>query len=122
MVESLDRRAVEGGLERAGIPAQDPEADRRMSHLARGWYWGSQSFAERLLSAGEAVLGKQRHRSGRTGGESRGPDEARALGLLREGLAADGLEPEQPAVLKGSDARKVAIASVLWENTTMSLG
>ncbi|MBA2271842.1 MAG: hypothetical protein H0W20_14795, partial [Chthoniobacterales bacterium] len=41
--------------------------------------------------------------------------------LLSEGLAAAGLDAAAVKQLKGSDARKVAIASVIWQNTTVSM-
>ena len=122
MVESLDRRAIEEGLERAGIPLGAPEVDRPRSHLRRGWYWGSQQFAQRVLELADAALRKQRHPSGRTGGESKAHGEAEAGRLLREGLRAAGLKlPDLPR-LKGSDARKVAIARVIWQNTSVQMG
>ena len=73
-VERLDRRAAAEEMEKAGIPPLDPELDARMSHLRRGWYWGSQQFAEEVLglegwrcrSRGIAVIGQQR-KSRRTG-------------------------------------------------------
>jgi len=37
------------GLEKAGIPPVTAEMDRRRSSLERGWYWGSQKFAEPVL-------------------------------------------------------------------------
>ena len=44
-----------------------------------------------------------------------------ACGLLSEGLAAARLAQEEIPALPGSDKRKVAIAAVIWENTTMNL-
>lgn len=121
MVESLDRCALEEGLERAGIPPSECEVDRRRSNLRRGWYWGSQKFAERVLKLSEAVLSKRRHPSGRGGGESKAHGEAQARRMLQEGLRAAGLKLEELSRLKGSDARKVAIAGVIWENTTVKM-
>lgn len=48
MVERLDRRALEEG-KRSGLVPLPAEVDRRMSHLRRGWYWGRQEFAQRML-------------------------------------------------------------------------
>lgn len=122
MVESLDRRAIEEGLERAGIPVCAPEVDRRCSHLRRGWYWGSQEFAQRVLELAGAALRRQRHPSGRAGGESKAHGEAEAGRLLREGLRAARLKSPDLPRLKGSDARKVAIARVIWQNTSVQMG
>ena len=97
------------------------EADARASHLRRGWYWGSQEFAERMLKLGEAVLKKTRHRTFRASQESRAHGEQEARRLIIEGLAAAGLTEEELAHLPGSEARKVAIARLVWEQTTMDL-
>lgn len=121
MIESLNRRAIEEGLERAGIPVAGPEVDRRLSDLRRGWYWGSQAFAERVLKGAEAVLRKRRHPSGRAGGESKAQGEAEARRLLAAGLRAAGLTAAELRRLKGSDPRKVALARVIWENTTVKM-
>jgi hypothetical protein len=42
------------------VPVLDAGVDARCSHLRRGWYWGSQEFAQRVLQLGEAVLKKKR--------------------------------------------------------------
>ena len=47
MVEELDRRALSEGRQSGLVPLPE-EVDARMSHLRRGWYWGSQEFAEKL--------------------------------------------------------------------------
>ena len=41
--------------------------------------------------------------------------------LLREGLMAAGLEAKELSALMGSDARKVAIAHVIWSQTTVGM-
>jgi ABC-type cobalamin/Fe3+-siderophores transport system ATPase subunit len=87
-----------------------------------GWYWGSQAFAERMLQIGEAVLKKSRHPSYRGSPESRAHGEREALRLLKEGLKAAGLHSGDLEKLKGSDARKVAIARIIRQQTTVSLG
>ena len=117
----LDRRAVEEGLEQAGVPVAEEDVDARCSHLRRGWYWGSQGFAERVLKLGEPVLKRVRHRSGRTGGESRAHGKQEAERLLKAGLEAAGLTPEEVKRLPGSERRKVAIARVIWQQTTVNL-
>ena len=116
-VQRLDRRAREGAAEHCGVPAPAPEADGRRSPLRRGWYWGSQGFAERLL----AVLKKQRNRGYRASLESRAHGEREARRLIQEGLEAAGIDGRDLAKLKGSDARKVAIASVIRRWTTVGM-
>ena len=41
--------------------------------------------------------------------------------MIQEGLRAAGLKVEELSRLKGSDPRKVAIARVIWENTTVQM-
>lgn len=120
-VERLDRRAMEEKAECAGVPAREAEADGRSSHLRRGWYWGSQAFVEKVLKLGESVLAKPRHRSYRGSPEKRAHGEKEAQRLLKEGLATAGLTPAMLRKLPGSDARKTAIARLIWENTTMGM-
>ena len=109
-VERLDRRALEEGRARAGLPVPDADADQRCSHLRRGWYWGTQAFAERVLKLGEATLKRVRHRSYKASQERRAHGEKEAERLLRQGLAVADLEAQKLAELAGSEARKVAIA------------
>jgi putative transposase len=120
-VERLDRQARREVAARCGVPMPGPEADRRESHLRRGWYWGSQAFAERLLKKGADILKKKRNRVYRFSLESRAHSEQEALRLLAEGLQAAGLRPGELKRLKGSDARKVAIARVIRRQTTVNL-
>lgn len=120
-VERLDRRAKSEQSEKCGVPEQAEEADGRCSNLRRGWYWGSQAFAERLLKLGEAVLKRKRHRSYRGTQESRAHAESDARHLMREGMAAAGLNTKMMQELPGSDVRKVAIASLIWERTIVSM-
>lgn len=120
-VERLNRRAMDEGLKRAGVIEPEGEADRRCSHLERGWYWGSQAFAERLLRLGEVALKRPRYRSAQADGARKAHDEKEALRLLEEGLKAVGLDLQTAQSLKGSDRRKVAIAKVIWQNTTVSM-
>jgi len=119
-VERLDRRMVE---EEAGSCGQVPlpaEVDARCSHLRRGWYWGSQAFAEKVLKLGQATLGRERDRGSRASLEKKAHDDLRAEELLREGLWAAQLGAEEMGRLPGSDGRKVAIAQVIWQSTAVS--
>ena len=119
-VERLDRRAVEEEVARCGVPAMAEEVDARCSHLRRGWYWGTQAFAEGLMKRlGKAVAGLK-GRTYRSAPEQRSHDQSEAERILREGITAAGLEQERLQPLPGSDARKVALAALLWGRTTMS--
>ncbi len=120
--ERLDRRAVQEGRKGAGLPPLEEEVDLRMSHLRRGWYWGCQAFAERILALGEAAVRRPQGRAYRSAGARRTFDQAQAERWLGEGLKSAGLRKDQLATLKGSDPRKVALARCLWENTSVSQG
>jgi hypothetical protein len=120
-VERLDRRAVEEVAEKCGVP--EVAGDRRGSHLRRGWYWGSQEFAERMLQLADRVLGKKpANRTYRSGAVAKAHGLKSAANLVREGLALAGLREGELDRLPGSDPRKVAIARAVWEETTVSLG
>jgi hypothetical protein len=84
-VERLDRRCAEEGAARAGIPVSDEEVDARCSHLRRGWSWGTQRFAEKMLALAEAGLGRTKGRAYRSGGVRRSHDAQRVQSLLRDG-------------------------------------
>lgn len=118
-VERLDRRAVEEEAAQCGTVPLPEEMDARSSHLRRGWYWGSQEFAERALKLAEAALGRKRSRSYGGSLEGKAHDEKRAEELLRQGLEAAGLEEEEAVRLPGSDACVVAIAEAIWSTTTV---
>jgi len=120
-LERLERRALEEGRERCGLPFAPADADARLSTLQRGWYWGSRAFAERLLEIGKAAIVKTRHRDYQASQESRAHGEAVALKLLQEGLAAVGLEASELPELPGNEKRKVAIAAAIRQKTTVSM-
>ena len=119
-VERLDRRAVVEDAARSGVPENSPEVDERRSNLRRGWYWGSQKFAERLLRMVETVKGKGKSRAYRKTTEKRAHGEIQAEKWLAEGLEAAGLGVGDLANLPGSDGRKAALAELLWSRTTVS--
>jgi REP element-mobilizing transposase RayT len=119
-VGRLDRRAMEEEAKRCGVPALGAEFDARCSHLRKGWYWGTQAFAERLLRGlGKKVAGFK-GRTYRSAPEKRSHDQAEAQRCLAKGLTAAGLDRADLKRLPGSDARKVALASLLWGMTTVS--
>ena len=103
-VERLDERARAEAREKCGLPDAGLERDARQSNLRRGWYWGSEAFAERMLEWGAKALRQPRHRSAKASLEKRAHGEMEARRYwLREGLAAAGLSgcgtgPSCPAV------------------------
>ncbi len=120
-MQRLDDRARAEARDCCGVPAPGPEPDGRRSDLRRGWYWGSQAFAERMLKVGAAVLKKPRHRSDRASPERRAHGEQEARRLLAEGTAVAGLSEAALKKLPGSDPRKVAIARLIWEQTAVGM-
>ncbi len=120
MVERLERRALEEGNAHAGVVPMSAEADARSSHLRRGWYWGSQSFAAKMLKLAEKTLGRTKSRAFRGVALRRAHGLERAEQWLRGGLAAAGLNEKELAATSGSDPRKVALARLLWRGTTVS--
>jgi putative transposase len=120
LVERLDKRAAEE-RERSGFVAVDADADKRGSHLRRGWYWGKQAFAEKLMKLGEETIGRKRKaRSYDASLERKAHGEQKALELLDEGLRVAGLAKEELAGHRCTEPRKVLLAGLLWKKTTVS--
>jgi putative transposase len=120
-VQRLDERARFEAVEECGVPPRDPGSDGRRSHLRDGWYWGSQAFAERTLKLAEGALKKVKFRKTKTDRERRAHGEQEAQRLVKEGMAAAGLREADLEAHPGSELRKVAIAKVVWEQTTVGL-
>jgi hypothetical protein len=118
-VERLDRRAVEEEVDRCGLPVVAQEVDGRLSNLQRGWYWGTQAFAEGLLKIVHTASGRLKSRTYRSAPERRSHDEMQAENWVQEGLLAAGLSATDVTRLPGSDPQKVALARLVWENTTV---
>ncbi len=121
MVERLDRRILEEG-DGCGLVPLPAEVDARMSHLRRGWYWGRQEFGEQMLKISGKLLGESRSRSYRRSGQTLAHGEKQAELWVDEGLRIAGLDTAQLQALMGNDARKVALAKLAWEKTTVSQG
>jgi putative transposase len=119
MVERLDRRALEEG-KRSGLVPLSAEVDRRMSHLRRGWYWGRQEFAQRMLKLGKKIIGKGTSPTYARSPQRLAHDQQQAEQWVRQGLRMAGLRERDLADLKGNDARKVVLARLIWEKTTVS--
>jgi hypothetical protein len=100
---------------RAGVI--EPGEDRRYSHLRHGWYWGSQTFAERMLQLAGKGIETRRNRTYRSAPLFQAHNEKEARRLLEGGLAAAGLSARELDSLPGSAVRKVALANLLLERT-----
>lgn len=121
-VERLDKRAVEESAKSCGVPVLPEEVDARVSHLRRGWYWGTQAIAEKALKVAEKLLHKNKSRGYDSAAQCKAHGEAEAERLLAEGQKAAGMTKAELAKTKGADARKAIIAKRLWDKTTVSQG
>lgn len=122
-VERLDQRATEEARTQCGVAGLPEDRDGRMSHLRRGWYWGSQAFGEKLLAlVAKASLSAPKGRSYRGASAQKAHDEKTAEQIVREGLIEAGLREDELEALPGSDGRKAQIARAVRTQTTVSMG
>lgn len=119
LVEHLDRRGASEG-NRSGMPEKAAGIDRRLSDLKRGWYWGRQEFAEKLIKTAETLTGSRRSRAYQRTPEILSHGEIRAQEILEEGLKRHGLQRAELPGLRASDPRKAAIAREIWNASTVS--
>lgn len=120
LVERLDQRALNEPVKFCGVPLTPADADARDSHLRRGWYWGSQAFAEEVRQLAGKLLHAAKSRGYTTAAVRRAHGEAEAGRLLAGGLKAAGIPQEDLAMTKGADPRKAVIAKLLRKRTTVS--
>jgi len=118
MLKRLDRRALSEDTANCGVPPLPAEADARSSHLRRGWYWGTPAFGAAMRKLAAKPGKKAAPKSGSHQGAAH--SEQQAATWLKQGLQAAGLKPAEVANLKGSDARKLLLADLLWRRTTVS--
>ena len=83
-----------------------------MSHLRRGWYWGSQEFAEKLRGMLGEKMEASRSRAYRRTPQRLSHGLGQAQRWVEQGLKAAGLGRQDFKALPGSDARKVAVGEV----------
>ena len=91
---------------------------RTWRDLRRGWYLGSESFADRLMDWAAGAV-RNRKRSSYSGEGLRGHDETEAANLLQRGLTKLGLTPAQAMALRKADARKQALAWLVKSRTVV---
>ena len=116
-VERLDRRARDES-DSAGVVPVPMSMDARLSHLRRGWYWGSQAFAEKALALGKNLIKTRRNAAYRSGLVYRAHDAVEAERILTQGLNVLQLEVEDLETVSGSDVRKVVLAEFLASHTS----
>jgi len=118
LVEHLDKRAREEGKE-SGMEPLPETFDARMSHLRRGWYWGSQEFAEEMRKISKSLIGKGQSRGYARSQEREAHGWSEAESLIAKGLEAAGLAEGELESMPAGDIRKVAIARIVWKQTTV---
>jgi len=116
-VERLDKRAREE-MESAGVVPAPATMDARLSHLRRGWYWGSQAFAEKALALGKGLIKSRRNAAYRSGLVYRAHDAEEAERILKKGMKLLQLKVADLDKVSGSDASKVALAELLSTKTS----
>lgn len=116
------RRAYVAWLEARAADDKGKITEEAMRALRRGWYLGKESFKDRLLrlldkSPEQAASGRSR-----SGEEIRDHGEKQAARIVREGIKKLGLLAGASALadLPKSDARKILLAGLLREKTSMS--
>ena len=126
-VARLDQRMAEEGKAECGVVAPPEGGDGRMSHLRRGWYWGSPAFGEKVQAMASKANGakrqpKQKGPAPRAAAAQRTHDAPAAEKILRAGLKEEDLTEKELATLPGSDARKVRIARQIRAATMVPMG
>jgi len=116
-VGRLDERAREE-MKSAGVVPVPATMDARLSHLRRGWYWGSQAFAEKALALGKSLIRTRRNAAYRSGLVYRAHDAEEAERILKEGMRLLQLKATDLDKVSGSDASKVALAELLSTKTS----
>jgi len=119
MVAYLDERGRAEGKGSGMVPLPHG-VDGRMSHLRRGWYWGSQEFAQRALDLAEALIGKGKSRAYMRNRERVAHGMQEAQRILEDGIALAGLKEKELGELPANESRKVALARLVWGRTTVS--
>ncbi len=120
-VERLDKRAREEA-EDAGLVTAPQGRDARLSHLRRGWYWGSREFAEQALKRARDLIGTRNNPTYRSGEVRRSHDLDEAERIVRGGLAALGLAGESLEKTPGSTVEKTVLACAVRHRTSVGLG
>ncbi len=93
-----------------------------MQAIRRGWYLGKDSFKDRLLKLVEKSVATAPSGRSRSGGEIRDHGEKEGTRIVKAGLKILGLPAGKTALsaLPKSDERKVALACLLRETTSVS--
>jgi putative transposase len=118
------RRAYVAWLEARAANAEGKIDEKAMQALRSGWYLGEERFKGRLLKLLEKSGSSTDGTRNRTGEALRDHGEKQAEWMVRRALKFWKLPPGADALAKHpkSDGRKVALASLLRERTSVSNG
>jgi putative transposase len=98
-----------------------PENQSLQSTLERGWYWGSELFREQLLDRfGEVIEGKTEETNEGMSQMIRDHSEKRAAEILKVAKKHFGMTDNDLQTTQRGDLRRVAIANLLTQKTTLS--
>ena len=115
------RRSYIAWLEARAANAEGKIDEEAMQAIRRGWYLGKESFKDRLLKLLEKSDRSRGGTRNRTGEALRDHGEKEAERIVRRAVTACGLPRgvKGLATLSKSDRRKVALASLLRERTSV---
>jgi putative transposase len=118
LIERLEQRAIDEEAEKCGWMVRDGQSLN--STLRRGWYWGSETFRQKMLDLVAGPLSELSSRNRRSTHQWSDHAEASATALIRQGLKALELSEDQLKASNGSEPRKVSLAWAIARSTTMS--
>jgi REP element-mobilizing transposase RayT len=119
---SRGRRAYVAWLEARATNNDGKIDEDALQAIRRGWYLGKDSFKDRLLKLIDKTTAKAPSGRSHTGGEIRDHGEKEAIRIVRQGMKALGAPSgiSALAALPKSDERKIILASLLRERTSVS--
>ncbi|MDF1660089.1 MAG: transposase [Verrucomicrobiales bacterium] len=116
-VDRLDEWSASENAKKAGLVER--EGQSLQSTLRRGWYWGSESFREKLVQLQGSEIDRNGDRELRSSGLFKRHDEKGAEQIQSEAEKHFGETMESMRKPKYGDLRKVAIAWALAKQTTI---
>jgi len=111
---------IEGRVLELGSKAGRKDLDEQWKALRRGWYVGSESFAERLKEALQSAV-QGRRRESQSGPARLAHDQAAAEQGLEKAIKVLGLGKESLKALPKGSPEKLVLAWWLRENTTVTI-
>jgi REP element-mobilizing transposase RayT len=116
-LERLDEWAASERADEAGLV--EKEGQSLQSTLRRGWYWGSESFREKLVELRGKDISRETDRELRSSGLFKRHDEQGAEQILKDAEEHFGESMESLGKPRYGDLRKVAVAWALARRTTI---